>query len=89
MPGPRATEPERRGRFRNGWYYYDRARFGAEGPLYIEERADDVLNMGGVKIRKLVPSRPDEVFLVTEFARTVMGKVLRRRLLEVTSEQAA
>jgi acyl-coenzyme A synthetase/AMP-(fatty) acid ligase len=56
--------------------------------LYIEERADDVLNIGGAKIRKLAPSRPDKVFWVTEFARTVTGKGLRRRLLEVLSEQA-
>ena len=76
------------GRFRNGWYYHDRARFDVEGPLYIEVRADDVLNIGGAKIRKLAPSRPDKVFFVTEFVRIVTGKVLRGRLLEVLSEHA-
>jgi hypothetical protein len=56
--------------------------------LYIEERVDDVLNIGGAKFRRLGPSRPAKAFFVTEFARTVTGKVLRRRRLEVLSEQA-
>jgi len=75
-------------RLRNAWYYRDRAPFDAEGPLYIGVRVEHVLNIGGAKSRKLAPNRPNTNFLVAEFVRTVTGKVLRGRLLEVLSEQA-
>ncbi|MBV8632943.1 MAG: acyl--CoA ligase [Burkholderiaceae bacterium] len=39
-------------RFRDGWYYpRDLAHFDSGGLLFIEGRQDDVLNIGGVKVR--------------------------------------
>lgn len=39
-------------RFRDGWYYpRDLAHFNQEGLLFIDGRQDDVLNIGGTKVR--------------------------------------
>jgi len=44
-------EARTRTRFRDGWFYPgDRARFDAEGLLYIEGRVDDMMNVGGAMV---------------------------------------
>ena len=48
-----------RSRFRDGWFYPgDRGRLSADGLVYIEGRADDVINAGG---RKAAPAYLERV----------------------------